>query len=896
MEPAGESKNLKKTIEVITTHINADFDALASMIAAQKLYPGAIMAFPGSQEKGLRDFFLQSTAYFLDIIQAKKVDLERVTRLIIVDTREPKRIGRFSKIIGKPGLDIHIYDHHPPSSKDITGSLEVLEPSGATVTILTRILKERNIEISPHEATLMVLGIYEDTGSFTFPSTTEADYQAASYLLSKGANLNVVSDMLSRDLTVEQVALLNDLIQSASTYHINEIDVVIAHTYRDEYIADFAILIHKLMQMENLNVLFGLASMKDRVYLVARSRIKQVNVAQIAKAFGGGGHPQAASATIKDMTFIQVEDRLLKMLHGAIKPSRTARDFMSSPVIHTGADTSFETCSQIMKRHNINVLFVTRDTKPIGLISRTAVEKALLHNLDHRKVSKYITKAFSEITPNASLHTIQEHIIQKKKRILAVVWKGEIIGVITRTNLLKALASSPTTREYLSDVRRYHVRQKRVSSLMAERLPKQILERLGAIGRVADELGYKVYAVGGFVRDLLTSHKNLDIDIVVEGDGIHFAKAFGKQYHTRTNFHTKFGTATIIFPDGFKIDIATARVEYYESPAALPIVGVSSLKVDLYRRDFTVNTLAIILNSRHFGTLIDFFGAQNDLKNKVIRVLHNLSFVEDPTRIFRAIRLEQRYGFMVGTHTSNLIMNAVKIKALDKLSGKRLFSELKLVLKEKNPVFAIEHMAQYDLLKSIHPKIIYGEQFLSVLENLSNTISWYELLFLEEKYQRWLTYFLGLTQGLNREEMLELSKRFSVSKKTHASIIEGKEKAENTLRLMDKELYMKNNQIYRYLEGIGIEFLLYMMAKAETVITKKAISLYITKLRQVKPFLAGKDLKSMGVVPGPIYKEILDHLLDAKLNAELATKADEVNFVIKHYLKGSTKVRSSPIT
>ncbi len=879
-----EKQTVNNGLEVITTHINADFDALASMVAAKKLYPHSIMAFPGSQEKGLRDFFVKSTVYFLDITQAKKVDLERVKRLILVDTREPNRIGRFCKIIDKPGLDIHIYDHHPSTSADITGSVEVIETVGATVTILAKILRERNIQISSDEATLMSLGIYEDTGSFTFPSTTEADYQAASYFLSKGANLNIVSDMLARDLTAEQVALLNDLIQSASTYQINETDVVIAQAYRDEYVGDFAILVHKLMEMENLKVVFGLASMKDRVYLVARSRISQVNVAEIAKAFGGGGHPQAASATIKDLSLIQVEDKLLKILHDRIEPSRTARDIMSSPVIHTQPENSLKAAGQIMKEQNINTLPVTKDGKLLGLITRGIVEKALFHSFGHLKVKDHILKRFSQVAPDTPLHKIQEYIIQKKEGILPVVGKGKVIGVITRTNLLRALGSGCTSPEYLYDVRRYHLRKKKVSYLMAEQLPKNILEKLRAIGKVADALGYNVYAVGGFVRDLLLRHKNLDIDVVVEGDGIHFAKTFAER-RAHIHYHTKFGTAVIVFPDGFKIDVATARVEYYESPAALPIVGTSSLKLDLYRRDFTVNTLAIMLNFRHFGTLIDFFGAQNDLKDKVIRVLHNLSFVEDPTRILRAIRFEQRYGFKISTHTSNLIENAIKIKALEELTGKRLFSELKPILQEQDPPLAIKRMAQYGVLKSIHPKIIYGEQLGSVLENLKSTISWYQLLFLDEKYEKWLIYFLGLTEGLNKEEMAELTKRLSIPERIRKIIVDGKKRADSNVHQMGRKVDTKNNQIYRYLEGLATEFLIYMMAKTKSVLTKKAISLYITKLRYIKPFLTGKDLESMGLTPGPIYKEILDNLLDARLNDKITTKADEVNFVVKRYMK-----------
>jgi tRNA nucleotidyltransferase (CCA-adding enzyme) len=278
-------------MEVITTHVNADFDSVASMLAAKKLYPHAVLAFPGSQEKGLRDFFLQSTIYVLQTERIKKIDFTKVTRLILVDIRQKDRIGKFKEILQKPGLDIHIYDHHPASENDISGSVEVIKEVGATTTILCQILKEQNIEITSDEATVLMMGIYEDTGSLTFSSTTEEDFLAAAFLLKKGANLNIVSDMVTKELTAEQISLLYELVHTATVHTINGIDVVIAKASSDKYISDFAILVHKLRDMENINVVFALAEMHDRIYLVARSRLNEVDVSKIAGEFGGGGAP-----------------------------------------------------------------------------------------------------------------------------------------------------------------------------------------------------------------------------------------------------------------------------------------------------------------------------------------------------------------------------------------------------------------------------------------------------------------------------------------------------------------------------------------------------------------------------------------------------------------------------
>ena len=254
-----------RTLEVITSHLNADFDAMASMVGAKKLYPDAILVFPGSQEPNLRDFFIRSSLYFLDFARSKNVPPEEIKRLILVDTRQASRIGKFAEAAASGEVDIHIYDHHPDAADDVHGSLEVVQPLGSTTAILTRLIKERGLTLTPQEATTMVLGIFEDTGSFTFASTTPQDFEAAAFLLSQGADLNMVSEIITRELTAEQVALLNDLLEHSTNFHVSDIEVVIARATTQEYVPDFALVSHKLMDMENIQVLFALAQMEDRV-------------------------------------------------------------------------------------------------------------------------------------------------------------------------------------------------------------------------------------------------------------------------------------------------------------------------------------------------------------------------------------------------------------------------------------------------------------------------------------------------------------------------------------------------------------------------------------------------------------------------------------------------------
>jgi tRNA nucleotidyltransferase (CCA-adding enzyme) len=731
----------------------------------------------------------------------------------------------------------------------------------------------------------MCLGIYEDTGSFTFPSTTEKDFNAAAYLVSKGANLNIISNLISREITTEQVSLLNEMIQATTRHHIAGIEVLVTTVTSDSYVPDFAFLVHKMVKMENTDAIFAIAGMENKVYIVARSRIPEVDVGEILNEMGGGGHASAAAASIKGKTLVQVENQLIELLYTRIKSRRLARDLMSSPAIAVPAGISCRRANELLTRYNINALLVTENSaqeagngKLAGYITRQVIEKALYHKLDQVPISEYMTTELVVVEPEAGLSEIQDKIIENKQRILPVMQNGDILGVITRTDLLDVLVHKNHRSESKMVNETVNARTRNVSKFMRERLPAPMLDKLAQIGQVADEIGCTAYVVGGFVRDLFMFRNNEDLDIVIEGDGIRFAQRFAELAGARIHAYAKFGTAVIIFPNDFKIDVASARMEYYKFPAALPIVEMSSIKLDLFRRDFTVNTLAIQLNQKHFGTLIDFFAAQRDIKEKTIRVLHNLSFVEDPTRVFRAIRFEQRFGFTIGKLTLGLIENAVKMDFFKRLSGRRVFSELRQILEEENPSPALVRLDEFNLLEVIHPTIQLNSELITLFNAVKKVLSWYDLLFLEESYMKWAVYFLALIRQCDRQISDEICLRLEMAPRLRKIFTIERFQADDSLISLERGLPSSNSELYAKLIGFKTELILYMMAATRKETVKRAISHFITNLKDTTISIRGDDLRKMGLAPGPIYRRILDRTLNAKLNGQLHNRADELKF------------------
>ena len=870
-------------MDVITTHINADFDGLASMLAAKKLYPDALLAFPGGQEKNLRDFFLQSTLYAFQTEKIKNIPLSKVKRLILVDIRQPGRIGKFSALCNRSDVAVHIYDHHLSSPDDITGDVEYIKPVGATSTIMCQIIKQRKIVLTAEEATVLMLGIYEDTGNLTFTSTTPEDFESAAYLLSCGANLNMVSDMITKELTADQVTLLNELVENTYVRNINGIDVMITKASCDSYVGEFSVLVHKLKDMQNANVLFAIANMDDRIYLIARCRIPEVNAAEVVSGFGGGGHPTAAAVTIHNMTLTQVEQKLFEILSSSIKPVKTASDFMAAPVKTILATEPVKKVSELLTRYNINVLPVLDKDRLVGLISRQVAEKASFHGLHNVPVSEYMTTEFATVKPATPLAVIQKAIIENNQRFLPVLARGKLVGAITRTDLLRALHVDTALTEPENVFHMHAPRKKMANSLLRERLSKPVFSLLQDIGTVADSLGYNVYAVGGFVRDIFLRFENYDIDIVLEGDGIKFTRAFASRYPCTIKLHRRFGTGVIMLPNGLKVDVASARLEYYEHPAAPPKVEWSSIKLDLYRRDFTINTLAIQLNKSSWGNLTDFFGATRDIKEKFIRVLHNLSFVEDPSRIFRAIRFEQRLSFRFSKLTRSLIENTIKMEFIKSLSGKRIFMELQLILNEEKILPIIKRMAEFGLLTYIHPAIQYNMSLKTVLKNSNAVLSWFDLLFLDRGCERWLLFFLALTDQLSPEDVETLCVKFHINKRHADTVQMAKSQGLEVLRWMLTKRSFKSSELYRRLNALPVEVCLYIMAKTNHPGVKRAVSLYFTHLQNICVQVKGDDLIRMGIKPGKIYKRILDDLHDAVLDEKVAGRDSEIAFIRKKY-------------
>lgn len=874
-------------MDIIATHSHADFDGLASMVAARKLFPDAKLVLPAGAQETVRNFL---AVHDVGLTKLKDLDLNQITRLILVDTQDPSRLGLLKSCAENPAVEVVVYDHHHEPDSVFAGrsTQSVIEPVGATTTILAEQLRQRQIAITPFEATVMALGLYEETGSFSFSSTTSRDLEAGAFLVAAGADLRLVADTLRRPLDPDAIALLNDLLEHSEVHYLEGRKVLVATSTVDRCRGEAAGVVHMLAELQGVDAVIVAVMMDDRVEVIGRSRRPEIDVGWIAREFGGGGHAVAAAATVKRATLAEVKEKMVRLLTTHYRPTLLAQDVMTRPVKAIEVDTTVKEAGERMTAYGLNVFpIVDEQDRHVGIVSRELIQKALFHRLGTLPVREIMQTDAYTAKPETPFHDIETAMIERNQRFVPILQGTKIVGVITRTDLLRTLHDDVLRPARMRTLKPGQVDgetsspRRNVATLLRSRLPSHLVTVLEEAGQLADRSGVSLFVVGGCVRDLLLGIENLDLDLVVEGDGIAFAKRLAEALHARVKTHERFGTAIVILPDGFRLDVATARTEYYEYPTALPTVEQSSIKKDLYRRDFTINALAVRLNGKGFGDLLDFYGGQRDLNDKVIRVLHGLSFVEDPTRVFRAIRFEARFGFHLGRDTAALIAGAVKMNLFNRLSGHRLLDELKLLLSEREPKQIIKRMAELDLLRFIHPQLQWTERLRAMLESIEQVVDWYRLSYFNHRMDVWLVYMTGLVEMLPEQAVGELLKRFPFSESEACTIRFVRCGCRTVMRRLGRTAELQPAEIYRLLSGLSDEALLGLMAKSKGDLVKRRISAFLTTYQHVKPILSGTALQAMGLKPGPQFKEILSRLRDAKLNGVVKTEAEERAFVLQ---------------
>ncbi len=854
-------------MEVILTHENADFDAIASLLGAYKLFPEATPVLPRRINRNCRAF-LSLYGAELPFVDPDDLPRRRIRRAILVDTQ-----GLTSLKGMVQDLKVHIIDHHELSRELPEGWSYSGEPMGATTTLLTEEISRRSLSVTPIEATLLLMGIYEDTGSLSYLTTTPRDIRAAAWLMEQGANLAVVNEFLHHPLTPGQRELYERLLDAAVTHDIAGHAIVVAQAQASDYEEEISTLAHKLRELLEPSALFVLVALDDHVQLVARSATDDIDVAAIATHFGGGGHARAAAAMVRNRTLESVHAELLDLLSRSVRPIVTVGQIMSRGVQVLSPDTTVAEADDRMRRTGHEGYPVVENGEVVGLLTRRAVDRALQFGMAAHPVRQVMEPGTVTVAPDDSVERLQRLMIETGWGQVPVVEEGEIVGVVTRTDLITLWGTPPTQPG-----------QAQIQARLENALPPQTLALVRRIAEEAQRMGYSLYFVGGLVRDLLLGAPIVDVDVVVEGDAIRLAQHLARQLGGRVVAHSRFGTAKWLLsrrvwrevaggplpPEKAisSVDFATARTEFYTHPTALPEVERSSIKQDLHRRDFTINTLAIRLDPPYWGQLLDFYGGEADLRDGVIRVLHSLSFIDDPTRILRAARLEARLGFHLDPRSEELIANALPM--LSRVSGDRIRHELEQILDEEEPERALCRLDSLGVLHEIHPNLRCDHWLSARFRTLREELD-LEAWGLSPQDRRFLGWAL-LFYRLEPSPLAEVLKRLKFPR---AEADDFQELPGLRRALPVVALARRPSQVYRALSPYPPSLLAAAWVATEGEKLRANLLRFQTEYRRVETALTGEDLKRMGLRPGPLFGRLLGALRDARLDGEVATREEE---------------------
>ena len=863
-------------MQIILSHNRADFNALASMVLAKYLYPEAKMFLVGKPTPKVRDFIV---AYKnkLSIFSDEDYKNESVNLVILTGVREPYHLGKFADLVNQPFISVHVYDNHKATHQSVAGDLEVIDEQGTTVTVLLKELFKKNIVLSPFEATLCLLGIYEETGSLTYSGTTWEDIYMASQLVRMGGRLEEVSTLEQYSLNALQRGIIEKLLNAPQYFNLAGRRCLLTEAEASEHIDDLSAVADRIMELESPEALFCLINMENRSYVIARSVPGGVDVYSIIRELGGVGHSTSAFACVKHRPLEELAEEIKNIGETRVPKLLTARDLMSTPVecLEISRETSVEEASLKMQKIGHSAVCVKCASELVGMLMRSDIDKAMGHGLNGEPVLTYVNTDFISIDPRSSVKEIRRLLVENDIDRLPVLDKGELVGIVSQGDILRALNS-----QSLADSLNY-------SSLVPVefvRLNIDVMTLLKKCGEVGAELGVSVYAVGGFVRDLLLHINNNDIDLVAEGNGVAYAKALSSVLGGVCKLHEEFGTAQLSLPDGLKLDVVTARTETYTRPAALPDVKGSTLKQDLYRRDFSINAMALRLDPDHFGELIDFFGARTDLEKGVVRILHNLSFIDDPTRIFRAIKFEQRYGFHMDINTLHLLQSAVNMGLIKMVSFERLGSEIWQILKEPYPRNSLMRMNELQVLRAMDPRLELSGEVLKILENAEILMREYRDLALSGELNQCIMYLNVLLLNLLPAKAIKtfVSQYALFPGCFNKFLLIGPEKKAEILEVLS-DPDAPNSLLVKLLSSFSTEGVICLAAHSDKSAVYDNISYYLRSLRFVTSPLSGNDLIKLGYRPGPGFKKMLAWLLDEFLDGNIQNRQEAEAAVLRSY-------------
>lgn len=860
-------------MDLIISHENTDIDGLAGMIAASKLYKeGKVVVSENMTTLAKRFLALYKDEF--EISRYDEVDYENVNRVIVIDTHEYDRLGKMTELINWDEVEVIVYDHHPHQKLDWI-NIDLSENVGSSASIIVNRLKRENIELTRSEATLFALGISADTGNFMHLNTESEDLMAFAYLLDMGANKKVINEYLLETLDKNQKRVFELLIKHRKDIKIKDKNITLFTLKYPRYVTGLNNVVEKIKLLYQLSVVFVLVEMEGKVIIIGRSSDENVNLEEIFSALGGGGHSGAGSVSLK--TDLEIaRNKLETTIRDKIKVSVKVQEVMQDAV-KVNQDKKIETVKEMMEEKDISGVLVANENDRVKGIFTTRDLRRLTEEDDIYRVpvKGYMTKKLIYINPDDTIHRAQEKMVNNDIGRLPVKNENDrVIGVITRRNILnqyyKEETSSQNQNRYVSSLVSISPEKIKISSKL-DKLQDEIRKLFRNIGKLAQENDSRVFLVGGMVRDLLLNKENKDFDFVVEGNIEGLIRDVASNYNVNYKYNNNFQTGSMVISNKYDLDFAVSRNELYTHPGALPKVKKADIFDDLFRRDFTINALAVALHPEEYGYLYDFFKAREDVENRILKALHRFSFLDDPTRIIRGIRVVLQHDLEIEEETKALMQEAIRLNQYSDVTFPRIFKELRLLFLEEPGERFLNILEEIPFLRLLYD----GYQLPEDIKGKWERVEHYLAYFNNNNYnvKEWAVYFSLIFKDIPRS----LIERWSLKTRLK-EIILFKPEEYNIEEITE---LIGSVEIYNKLKDISNEKLVLLLAEHDNEKLEEKIFYFLEKISDIKLAIDGNDLIEIGFKEGPIISKALKVLKRQVLKDNLKSRKEQLDYAKK---------------
>lgn len=861
---------------IALTH-GADLDGMGAARLLSLRYPDARLLHPTRLAQNAWEFVRHQSWFRTIAWQA--VDWSRVAEVHLVGVFRPHHHPEIIERLTSGNCPTRVWATGPAQLPFSFSAEPVADACLTTALLAARIAAGHAVPSLPVEdQALCLMALTEKTWAGLSSRATEADLRMLEELRSlRPVPVRQVSNSIVLGQREGQKGLLNDLLAKGEDLEINDWPVLVSVVRTMGLVQDLRPVVEAFWCRQDPHLLVAGIVGAGLTRVFARSRGRSLDLRRVFQTHRPKDENGWLEFQLKEGDSELVREILIGDLAKGLPPDAPAASFMTVSPRCVEPSMTIAAAQELMRKFHLMSLVVVEEERLIGVITRRDLDRGVQMGLLDSPIAPFIPSQTPMVSPDTPARVVRRLMLAHSVTRLPVVAEERVVGIITARDLLRALEDQlPLPRRFLAELPPTLLPgPERMEDRFRRTAPPALLKLLRRIGERAAERQIQAHLVGGFVRDLLLERRTVDLDVVLTGDALPFARALAEEWAAEIVVFERFRTARLNIAD-WKIDFSTARIEHYAEAGALPEVERSGIANDLARRDFTINALALDLRPGHFLRLIDVFGGTRDLAEHRIRILHPFSFLEDPTRMFRAIRFAARFDFQLSDDTRRALDLAIDRGVLNNISKKRILAEVTRCFQEEFPARVVERLFQYDLCRALHPELTRFALLPARFGKIRGILR--QFAGIGEPIDGEAVHWVGLLMPLPvaaAEELLLAGGMDQKRRRLAVAALQSLVAVPGTLAKLAPDDALG---LYRLLIEYPIEALIALLAFGLDKEGQRRVLDFMARLRPIKPGVTGRDLIAAGIPSGPAIGKILEAIVVEKLNGRLGSPQEELSY------------------